>query len=140
MYVYMYICVYTCMCERDISVRLYTMCALKFILYYSDEELARLTSLESCTQHDKNIRLVSGSTMDSSEGTVEICIGVYVPVCGFNWDMFEAEVVCRQLGFQGMHLRTCILDGYTVCGPTEIVACLSVCLIARNQHVRRTEG
>ena len=85
-------------------------CVLHFPLYLCHKGFVELTTLESCEEGDESVRLVEGSTMDSSEGTVEICIGVYVPVCGFTWGMAEAEVVCQQLGFQGMHLVTCVLD------------------------------
>ena len=47
-----------------------------------------------------DVRLVNGTT--PYEGRVEICYdGVWGSVCGYNWDYFDAAIVCRQMGFQG---------------------------------------
>ena len=48
----------------------------------------------SCTHGD--VRLVGGET--SYEGIVEICLsGTWMLVCGYNWNVNESTVVCRQL-------------------------------------------
>ncbi len=46
-----------------------------------------------------SIRLAEGNSI--SEGRVEICFNnEYGAVCGNGWDSRDAQVVCRQLGFQ----------------------------------------
>ena len=54
------------------------------------------TVLTSCTHGA--VRLTNGSTSD--EGRVEMCVhGEWGSVCDSGWDLGEAQVVCRQLGY-----------------------------------------
>ena len=47
-----------------------------------------------------NIRLVGGK--DESQGRVELSLdGIWGTVCHESWDIHDAEVVCRQLGYRG---------------------------------------
>ena len=51
-----------------------------------------------------DIRLVGG--VDKYQGRVEVCTnaGVYSTVCSEGWDNLDAQVVCRQLGFEGIYI------------------------------------
>ena len=46
------------------------------------------------------LRLVNGNQTGGLEGRVEICFGGrWGTVCDDPWNYYNAEVVCRQLGF-----------------------------------------
>ena len=56
-----------------------------------------VSTYSNCTNGD--VRLVDGST--PLEGRVEICINhAWGTVCDSHWGPAEANVVCKQLGYQ----------------------------------------
>ena len=53
--------------------------------------------------NETDFRLVDGLTVH--DGRVEICLnGVWGSVCDHSWDVRDAQVVCRQLGYHGGEL------------------------------------
>ena len=57
-----------------------------------------LLSITACT--DGDIRLMNGTEPSVREGRVEICYNnAYGSICDDFWDILDASVVCKQLGF-----------------------------------------
>ncbi len=68
------------------------MCAKIIHCYY----YCCIVIIDDCP--DGSIRLIGGDTQ--YKGAVEVCInGVWSAVCPVGWDVNEANVVCRQLGY-----------------------------------------
>ena len=48
------------------------------------------------------VRLIHFGSENSSMGVVQICYyGVWIPICGQDWNDVEASLACQQLGFSG---------------------------------------
>ena len=69
-----------------------------YIIAMQHSVLYTVSPDRECNESD--IRLVNGKAVD--DGRVEICLdGGWGSVCYDRWDIRDAEVVCRQLGYNG---------------------------------------
>ena len=66
------------------------------------------TSFPSC--YDGQLRLGNTSFVYNTDGTsylqgrVEVCINeTYGAICDVGWDQLDAQVACRQFGYNGKH-------------------------------------
>lgn len=76
----------------------------------------RLDVTEPNVAKENAIRLVGGR--DRAEGCLEIYqFGHWGKVCGNSWDMMDAIVVCRELGYFTAVAATCA-NGYQCYGQT----------------------
>ena len=66
--------------------------------------------IESCTSLG-DVRLVGGQ--QPTEGRVEVCVGgLWGSVCDNHWNLNNAQVVCRQLGYETEGQKTLIIIYY----------------------------
>lgn len=80
----------------------------------------------SCTHGD--VRLVGG--VDPSQGNVQVCAyGVWGYVCHYGWNIYEVQVVCRQLGYSTK-------GQYTTCSNYNCL--LLHLLFIQEQHISTT--
>lgn len=95
---------YSCICNNGffLSPENVTCCKLKD-MYSSSYKLSvclwfyyNITFVIVC--NDGDLRLINGST--PREGRIEFCRNnMYGTVCDDQWDVLDARVACRQLGF-----------------------------------------
>jgi len=66
-----------------------------------------------CTEND--IRLRGSNSGSTLEGRIEICIqNQWGTVCDDLWDAMDAQVVCRNLGYQSVGMLWVLLLSVTV--------------------------
>ena len=74
-----------------------------------------LLSVTVCTNGD--IRLMNGTEPSVREGRVEICYNnTFGTICDDYWDIVDAGVVCRNLGFNESEGDACtVIDCHVRC-------------------------
>ena len=61
-----------------------------------------MSSIANC--NEASIRL-TGSSFQTS-GRVELCVnGIWTSICDEHWDLKDAQVVCRQIGFSSFGMK-----------------------------------
>jgi len=76
----------------------YLQTAVCHVVYNISVTLSDIATLHSSCM-DGEVRLVGGTTV--SEGTVEICFNnAWGTICHSSWGSVDANVICKQLGYQ----------------------------------------
>ena len=110
------------------------MCVNDLISYFSEHFLCHCCMNADRECNETDIRLVDVQT--AVNGRVEICLdGQWSPVCGKWWNYRDAEVVCRQLQYDGRELvvfesTTQFIFSYSILSSTlanQILLSTSIC-------------